>query len=103
MSFLSLALLQGKKLCPELVIVQVPTANGKADLTTYRHYGAKVMTSMGLGLQAGGREGEGEGTDWVWTMPLPCCVSGCPTCRRLRRCRAWRLLSAPPLSTCTCT
>lgn len=89
---------QGKKLCPDLVIVQVPTANGKADLTTYRHYGAKVMTSRGSGLQAGGREREREGTGWVCTMLLLCCVCGCPTCRRLRFCRAWQLLSAPPLS-----
>ena len=35
-------LLQAKKLCPDLNIVQVPTLNGKADLTLYRQFGNKV-------------------------------------------------------------
>jgi hypothetical protein len=33
---------EARKLCPELQIVQVPTANGKADLTAYRAAGKEV-------------------------------------------------------------
>lgn len=35
---------EARKLCPELQIVQVPTANGKADLTAYRAAGKEVRT-----------------------------------------------------------
>ena len=29
--------------CPELVLVQVPTAHGKSDMGIYREYGARVL------------------------------------------------------------
>jgi DNA polymerase eta len=35
---------EARKLCPDLQIVQVPTANGKADLTAYRAAGKEVRT-----------------------------------------------------------
>ena len=34
---------EARKLCPELQLVQVPTSNGKADLTSYRHHGQLVL------------------------------------------------------------
>lgn len=34
---------EARKLCPELQLVQVPTAHGKADLTLYRDAGARVV------------------------------------------------------------
>ena len=33
---------QARKVCPEVQLVQVPTAHGKADLTMYRDAGKKV-------------------------------------------------------------
>ena len=36
---------QARKACPELQLVQVPTAHGKADLTLYRDAGKQVMQS----------------------------------------------------------
>lgn len=33
---------QARKACPELQLVQVPTAHGKADLTLYRDAGKQV-------------------------------------------------------------
>eukprot|EP01031_Cornospumella_fuschlensis_P027890 gene27890-33680_t len=32
-----------KKVCPDMILVQVPTSNGKADLTIYRQASAKIM------------------------------------------------------------
>lgn len=32
-----------RKLCPTLQLVQVPTSNGKADLTSYRRHGNAVL------------------------------------------------------------
>eukprot|EP00752_Nemacystus_decipiens_P013908 g12345.t1 len=40
-----------RKLCPELSLVQVPTRNGKADISLYRHAGEKVV---GVLERAGG-------------------------------------------------
>nr|CAB3265008.1 DNA polymerase eta [Phallusia mammillata] len=40
-----------KQKCPEIVLLQVPTANGKADLTRYRDAGAEVISVL---LQFGG-------------------------------------------------
>lgn len=37
---------QAKKTCPQLNIVQVPTAHGKADLTIYRESGAQVTSIL---------------------------------------------------------
>eukprot|EP00775_Hariotina_reticulata_P004339 gene4339-4592_t len=37
---------QAKKLCPQLSIVQVPVAHGKADLTIYREAGAAVISVL---------------------------------------------------------
>ena len=34
---------EARKICPELQLVTVPTAHGKADLTLYREQGAKVV------------------------------------------------------------
>lgn len=36
---------EARKLCPELVIVQVPTSHGKADLTPYRRAGRQVSAA----------------------------------------------------------
>lgn len=33
---------QARKVCPEVQLVQVPTAHGKADLTLYRDAGKQV-------------------------------------------------------------
>ncbi|CAM9788606.1 unnamed protein product, partial [Hapterophycus canaliculatus] len=35
-----------QKLCPELILVQVPTRNGKADISLYRHAGEKVVSVL---------------------------------------------------------
>lgn len=40
---------EARKLCPELQIVQVPTAHGKADLTAYRAAGKEVMDVLAEG------------------------------------------------------
>lgn len=37
---------EARRHCPELQLVQVPTAHGKADLTLYRAEGAKVLAIM---------------------------------------------------------
>lgn len=37
---------EARRLCPQLQLVQVPTAHGKADLTLYRAEGAKVLAIM---------------------------------------------------------
>lgn len=42
---------EARKLCPELQIVQVPTANGKADLTAYRAAGKEVRINTCARLQ----------------------------------------------------
>ena len=34
---------EARKLCPELIAVQVPVAHGKSDLTIYRDAGAQVI------------------------------------------------------------
>ena len=34
---------QARKVCPEVQLVQVPTAHGKADLTLYRDAGKQVL------------------------------------------------------------
>eukprot|EP01031_Cornospumella_fuschlensis_P027876 gene27876-33661_t len=36
-----------KKVCPDMILVQVPTSNGKADLTIYRQASAKIMKVLG--------------------------------------------------------
>jgi DNA polymerase eta len=33
-----------KKVCPEIELIQVPVAHGKADLTQYRDAGSEVLT-----------------------------------------------------------
>ncbi|KAK9812531.1 hypothetical protein WJX73_006603 [Symbiochloris irregularis] len=38
---------EARKVCPELQLVQVPTANAKADLTHYRDSGKQVMDILG--------------------------------------------------------
>eukprot|EP00201_Polytomella_parva_P011870 CAMPEP_0175055644 /NCGR_PEP_ID=MMETSP0052_2-20121109/10203_1 /TAXON_ID=51329 ORGANISM="Polytomella parva, Strain SAG 63-3" /NCGR_SAMPLE_ID=MMETSP0052_2 /ASSEMBLY_ACC=CAM_ASM_000194 /LENGTH=600 /DNA_ID=CAMNT_0016320529 /DNA_START=140 /DNA_END=1939 /DNA_ORIENTATION=+ len=38
---------EARKICPELILVQVPTAFGKADLTIYREAGAQVASILG--------------------------------------------------------
>ncbi|CAN0064976.1 unnamed protein product, partial [Ectocarpus sp. 13 AM-2016] len=35
-----------RKLCPELSLVQVPTRNGKADISLYRHAGERVVAVL---------------------------------------------------------
>jgi impB/mucB/samB family len=47
---------EAKRLCPELQFVQVPTSNGKADLTSYRYHGQRVVQILaepvdGVGTQ----------------------------------------------------
>lgn len=37
---------QARKVCPEVQLVQVPTAHGKADLTLYRDAGKQVGASQ---------------------------------------------------------
>ncbi|CAN0156114.1 unnamed protein product [Pylaiella littoralis] len=37
-----------QKACPELTLVQVPTRNGKADISLYRHAGEKVVSVLEL-------------------------------------------------------
>lgn len=37
---------QARKVCPEVQLVQVPTAHGKADLTLYRDAGKQVCASL---------------------------------------------------------
>ena len=36
---------EARRLCPEMRLVQVPTAHGKADLTLYRDWSVKVPLS----------------------------------------------------------
>ena len=44
---------EARKVCPELQLVQVPTAHGKADLTLYRSSGKKVrLVPADTSLQA---------------------------------------------------
>ena len=35
-----------KKLCPEIELIQVPVAHGKADLTQYREAGSEVLAMV---------------------------------------------------------
>lgn len=35
---------EAKKVCPDIQLVQVPVARGKADLTVYRNAGSEVQT-----------------------------------------------------------
>ena len=35
-----------KKFCPEIELIQVPVAHGKADLTQYREAGSEVMAMV---------------------------------------------------------
>lgn len=42
---------QARKACPELQLVQVPTAHGKADLTLYRDAGKQVSEANSLHAQ----------------------------------------------------
>lgn len=37
---------QARKVCPEVQLVQVPTAHGKADLTLYRDAGKQVCALL---------------------------------------------------------
>ena len=37
---------EARKLCPSLQLVQVPTLNGKADLTLYRKHGEDVLSVL---------------------------------------------------------
>lgn len=37
---------QARKVCPEVQLVQVPTAHGKADLTLYRDAGKQVCAPV---------------------------------------------------------
>ena len=37
---------QARKVCPEVQLVQVPTAHGKADLTLYRDAGKQVCAPL---------------------------------------------------------
>lgn len=39
---------EARRLCPQLVLVQVPTAHGKADLTLYRSAGKQVRSARRL-------------------------------------------------------
>ena len=39
---------QARKVCPEVQLVQVPTAHGKADLTLYRDAGKQVCETKCL-------------------------------------------------------
>jgi DNA polymerase eta len=34
---------EARRLCPALQLIQVPTSNGKADLTIYRRHGQRVL------------------------------------------------------------
>lgn len=36
---------EAKEVCPEIQLVQVPVARGKADLNTYRNAGSEVNTA----------------------------------------------------------
>ena len=35
-----------KKFCPEIELIQVPVAHGKADLTQYREAGSEVLAMI---------------------------------------------------------
>lgn len=42
---------EAKKVCPEIQLIQVPVAHGKADLKTYRDAGSEVsrmISTLGL-------------------------------------------------------
>jgi nucleotidyltransferase/DNA polymerase involved in DNA repair len=45
---------EARKLCPNLQLVQVPTLNGKADLTLYRRHGQDVLNVLAEPDSAGG-------------------------------------------------
>jgi impB/mucB/samB family len=45
---------EARKLCPSLQLVQVPTLNGKADLTVYRKHGQDVLNVLAEPDSAGG-------------------------------------------------
>lgn len=38
---------EAKRVCPEMILVQVPTSHGKADLTIYREASAKILKVLG--------------------------------------------------------
>ncbi|KAG5175712.1 hypothetical protein JKP88DRAFT_338079 [Tribonema minus] len=40
---------EARKICPDIQLVTVPTAHGKADLTLYRNAGARVVDVLGTG------------------------------------------------------
>jgi len=45
---------EARKLCPDLKVVQVPVAHGKADLTIYRDAGAQVGRGVAAAREGGG-------------------------------------------------
>lgn len=56
---------EARQLCPGLQLVQVPTSNGKADLTSYRRHGAAVLAILAE-PDAGVGACQAAGTDsWV--------------------------------------
>jgi DNA polymerase eta len=55
---------EARALCPSLQLVQVPTSNGKADLTLYRRHGEQVLAILA--------EDDAAGT---WLCQL-CCTHG---------------------------
>lgn len=66
-----------RKLCPDITLVQVPTAHGKADLTLYREWSVKVRAPA-----------PGARTGWPPSAPEPpdssCSVAEqCPALRQL--------------------
>ena len=86
--------------CPEIVLVQVPTAHGKSDMGVYRAYGARTLKLVRETCGAGALV-EKASVDEMYVdltapakaySPLPADV----TPRGWRRGRTWRGLPRPP-------
>lgn len=69
---------EARRLCPDLVVVQVPVRHGKADLTIYRDAGAAVLEVL-ASQSVAERASIDEASVRVCVL-FRCCVCGHTSC-----------------------